>query len=134
VRKGELLAYHDAASDRHRFAAFDGDRLVGAIFVSREPLTLGRAAVADGLSTIHAAPADRLRILAGRASVDRPDPGAIVCSCFAVGVNQIVAAVVDGGCTSIAAIGEALKAGTNCGSCRPEIRRIVDEYAVQEAV
>ena len=134
VRTGDLLAYHDAATDRHRFAAFDGDRLVGAIFVSRAPLTLGRTAVADGLSALHSAPGDRLRILAGRASVDRPDPGAIVCSCFAVGVNQIVAAVVGGGCTSIAAIGEALKAGTNCGSCRPELRRIVDEHAVQEAV
>lgn len=134
VGKPDLLAYHDAATDRHRFAAFDGDRLAGAIFISRDPLTLGRTVVADGLSAVHAGPGDRLKILAGRASVDRPDPGAIVCSCFAVGVNQIVAAVLNGGCTSIAEIGEALKAGTNCGSCRPELRRIVDEHAVQEAV
>jgi assimilatory nitrate reductase catalytic subunit len=54
-----------------------------------------------------------------------PDKGAIVCSCFSVGVNEINAAA-RGGCRSVDAIGTALNAGTNCGSCRPEIRRILD--------
>ena len=132
--EGDILAYHDAATDRHRFAVFDGDRLVGAIFVSREPPTLGRAFLAEGLSAAYVLPADRLRLLAGRPGADRPDPGATICSCFAVGANQIAAAVVAGGCTSVKAVGAALEAGTNCGSCRPEIRRIIDEHAVEEAV
>jgi len=132
--ENNFLAYHDAATDRHRFAAFDGERLVGAIFVSREPLALGRVFLAEGLSAAYAAPGERLRLLAGRPGVDRPDPGETVCSCFAVGVNQIVAAIVAGGCTNVEAVGATLRAGTNCGSCRPEIRRIVDEYVVQEAV
>ena len=55
----------------------------------------------------------------------RPDPGATVCSCFGVGVNQIVAAV-RGGCHSVEAVGKELNAGTNCGSCRAEIRGIID--------
>jgi assimilatory nitrate reductase catalytic subunit len=35
---------------------------------------------------------------------------------------------------SVEAVGEALRAGTNCGSCRPEIGRIVHEHAIKEAV
>jgi assimilatory nitrate reductase catalytic subunit len=37
------------------------------------------------------------------------------------------------GCRSVESIGKALSAGTNCGSCRPEIRRIVDSFAVLAA-
>ena len=40
-------------------------------------------------------------------------------------INQINAAARSG-CRSVEAIGVALNAGTNCGSCRPEIRRILD--------
>ena len=56
---------------------------------------------------------------------DRPDPGATVCSCFSIGINQIVAAIASGRAVTVAEIGEALKAGSNCGSCRPEIARIL---------
>jgi len=41
-----------------------------------------------------------------------------------VGVNQLDAAIADG-CASVDEIGKAVKAGTNCGSCRSEIRAIV---------
>jgi assimilatory nitrate reductase catalytic subunit len=129
-----LLAYHDASTDRHRFAAFNGERLTGAVFISREPLTLGRTFLADELSAAHGTTAERLRLLAGRPSADRPDPGAVVCSCFAVGVNQIAAAVITGGCLSVEAVGDLLQAGTNCGSCRPEIRKIISERAGREAM
>jgi assimilatory nitrate reductase catalytic subunit len=47
-------------------------------------------------------------------------------------VNQIAAAVA-AGCASVDAIGATLKAGTNCGSCRSEIRAIVNAGRVQAA-
>ena len=37
--------------------------------------------------------------------------------------------MTDGGCTSVEAVGALLQAGTNCGSCRPEIRKIIGETA-----
>ena len=55
----------------------------------------------------------------------RPIRGAIVCSCFSVGANQIASAV-QRRLPSVEAIGAALQAGTNCGSCRAEIRGIID--------
>jgi assimilatory nitrate reductase catalytic subunit len=59
---------------------------------------------------------------------DRPDAGALVCSCFQIGCNQIAEATRCGA-TSVGAIGETLKAGTNCGSCRSEIQTLLDEIA-----
>ncbi|WP_292183303.1 bacterioferritin-associated ferredoxin, partial [Mesorhizobium sp.] len=51
---------------------------------------------------------------------------------FGVGANQIAEAVRHG-CGSVAAIGAALHAGTNCGSCRAEIRVIIDAQSLQAA-
>jgi assimilatory nitrate reductase catalytic subunit len=71
--------------------------------------------------------------LAGRAGDDQPDPGAIVCACFDVGVNTILAAIADQGLTSVEAIGAALQAGTNCGSCRPELAALLANAHPREA-
>ncbi|MGD9737966.1 MAG: molybdopterin-dependent oxidoreductase [Bauldia sp.] len=124
-----LLAYHDAVHGRHRFALFDGERLAGAVYVDRRPLAISRSFATTGLAERYATASQRLGLLAGRPGADRPDPGPIVCSCFEVGINQIAAAIADRGCRTVEAIGSALRAGTNCGSCRPEIARIIAAQA-----
>jgi len=72
-------------------------------------------------------------VLAGRPGADMPDSGAIVCSCFSVGVNTITAAVTAQGCSTVEAVGACTKAGTNCGSCRAEIRGIIDAHRLAAA-
>jgi assimilatory nitrate reductase catalytic subunit len=47
-----------------------------------------------------------------------------VCACFGVGRNAIDAAIADG-CHDLSSIGQRLRAGTNCGSCMPELRRAI---------
>ncbi|WP_353642343.1 molybdopterin-dependent oxidoreductase [Mesorhizobium sp. WSM2239] len=128
----EFLAYHDRDAGQHRIAAFDGEKLAGALFAAPGPVAVSRGWAADQLGETHAGQRSRFRIVAGRAGADRPDAGAMVCSCFSVGANQIAAAVA-AGCASVEAIGEVLKAGTNCGSCRSEIRAIVNAGRVQAA-
>ena len=120
----EMLAYRDARLGRYRFAAFDGDRLVGAVFVAREPVEASRSWAAEQLAIAAHGPADRFRVLAGRAGAETPDRGPTVCACFEIGRNQIADAVAKGGCSSVDAVGRVLKAGTNCGSCRAEIGSI----------
>ena len=75
---------------------------------------------------------ERLSLLSGRSPAAAPSVGRTICSCFNVGVNQIVAAVAEG-CATVEQIGTRLSAGTNCGSCRSEIRTIIDEAFVQAA-
>jgi assimilatory nitrate reductase catalytic subunit len=53
--------------------------------------------------------------------------GSIVCSCFGIGRNTICAAISRQGCTTTQALGQQLKAGTNCGSCIPELKTILAE-------
>jgi assimilatory nitrate reductase catalytic subunit len=46
----------------------------------------------------------------------------MVCACFQVSAERIQAVIASGEATSVEAIGALLKAGTNCGSCLPELK------------
>ncbi|MDF8357862.1 nitrate reductase [Ensifer adhaerens] len=121
----EPLGYADAQTGDIRLAFLDGPQLLAAFFLAREPVAVARNWAIAQLGADHANLRKRFALVAGRPGADKPDPGATVCSCFGVGVNQIVAAV-RGGCHSVEAVGVALNAGTNCGSCLAEIRGIID--------
>ncbi len=127
---GEIIAYHDAAAGQRRFVAFEGETFAGALFVAREPAAVARSWLADRLGA-PIAPQDRLRLLAGRPGAEARDRGPTVCACFDVGRNEIVEAATQG-CATVAAIGARLKAGTNCGSCRSEIARLVGAEASRQ--
>jgi assimilatory nitrate reductase catalytic subunit len=128
----EPLGYADQQSGDRRIAFFDGERLLAALFLAREPVAVARNWAVSQLTADHSNLRRRFAVIAGRPGADRPDPGATVCSCFSIGVNQIVAAVRSG-CRSVEAIGNELKAGTNCGSCRAEIRGIINACVADAA-
>ena len=134
-QEAEFVAYSDAKTGTHRFAAFERSRLVGALWIAREPVAVARnwavGQIDADARTSQATGVSRAHLLAGRTGADRPDPGAIVCSCFSIGVNEIAAAVVSGQALSVEAVGRHLKAGTNCGSCRSEIKAIVDAKSAE---
>ncbi len=68
--------------------------------------------------------AGRLAVLAG-ATQGAPAAGKIVCSCFSVGLDTLRRAIEEDRLRSVGDIGAALKAGTNCGSCIPELRGLL---------
>jgi assimilatory nitrate reductase catalytic subunit len=74
--------------------------------------------------------ATRRFILAGRSPGRSESGGPVICACFGVRHAQIEAAVSRGS-GSVEAVGLALRAGTNCGSCKPEIRRIVEASPIK---
>ncbi len=132
-RKVERLAYHDARAGQHRFALFADGQCAGLLFASAAPLAISRTWVVDQLNQ-YIAPAVRLRLLAGRPGTDAPERGRIVCACLDVGHNEILHAIVAKGCTTVAAVGACVKAGTNCGSCRAEIGKLIHESHLEKAV
>ncbi|MEO0870676.1 MAG: nitrate reductase [Pseudomonadota bacterium] len=70
---------------------------------------------------------DPMELLAGRPRVAGPDRGAIVCVCHDIGALEIGAAIAEGAGT-VAAIGASCRAGTNCGSCRPQLARMLEQW------
>lgn len=51
--------------------------------------------------------------------------GKMVCSCFGVGFKQIVEAIKHNQLSTVEQISARLQAGTNCGSCLPELQQIL---------
>lgn len=118
---GERVEAVDPARGTRRIAILQAGQLVAALFVTRTGELPARDWLAAQLSAPQAAPT----LLAGRAPGVQPDRGPLVCVCFDVGLNTILAAVREQRLTDVAAVGAALQAGTNCGSCRPALARIL---------
>ena len=72
----------------------------------------------------------RRALLSGRAADPSADVGRIICACHAVGEKTIRKAIAVQNLDSVAAIGKCLKAGTNCGSCQPELKEILNSCQV----
>jgi len=52
----------------------------------------------------------------------------LICSCFRVTDKQIEKAIEQDGCVSLNQLQAKLKCGSNCGSCVPEVKRILNNY------
>ena len=71
----------------------------------------------------------RNELLHGGAESDR---GGEICACFNVSCGAVEKAIACGA-TTLDAVGSATRAGTNCGSCRPEIRALLRAARVKQA-
>lgn len=117
----------DPAKGGARIALIENGKLIGALFAAAQPVRVARNHLTHLLGH---SPKDAL---AGRPAANRPDPGAIICACFDVGVNTILTAIAKQKLISVEQIGAALNAGTNCGSCRPELAALLAANRLQQA-
>ena len=121
--KGERIEALDHARGSRRVAVLQEGKLAAALFVTRDGLLPSREWLIGQIGEAAAGPA----VLAGALPGAREDRGPIVCLCFDVGLKTIVHAVASQQLTSVEAVGAAISAGTNCGSCRPAIRRLIEQ-------
>ena len=95
-------------------------------------MAASREWLVNSLITSHANASARHAMLAGIAPANTTDNGRTVCTCFGIGEKQIVKAITDFECCSIASVGKHTTAGTNCGSCRSEISALVQKHKIED--
>ncbi|MEM6857508.1 MAG: molybdopterin-dependent oxidoreductase [Pseudomonadota bacterium] len=123
--EGDLSEVTYVSKGMQRFAVCDAKgALEAALFITRSGGLPSRDWVASKLGL---EVEDPIALLAGRPRVAAPDRGAIVCVCHDVGAFEIEASIREGAGT-LAQIGSACRAGTNCGSCRPELARLLEGW------
>lgn len=128
----ELVTYADPGRGEFRYASLIRNQLDACLFLAHPTAALlSRDAVAALLGS-EIIDESRARVLSGplHLSDGIDNPGRTVCACFAVGLRTLHSAITKSGLTSIADIGAALRAGTNCGSCIPEISAILRDARV----
>jgi assimilatory nitrate reductase catalytic subunit len=120
----DLAEYRDFGGGVYRAASFAGERIETCLFVG-PARDAGDWNVVKGLFAAGGLSADQRRtLLSGKSTDGLTSAGPVVCACFGVGRTTILAAIA-GGARSAAEIGARLKAGTNCGSCIPELKRLI---------
>jgi len=131
---GDLAEYKDFGGGVYRAASFAGGCIDTCLFIG-PARDAGDWNVVKSLFAADALSNDQRRmLLSGKSSDGLASAGPIVCACFGVGRTTICDAIA-AGAHSAAEIGAKLKAGTNCGSCIPELKQLIaqaDKHAVPQ--
>ncbi len=119
------VEYLDKGSKQYRGVRLVSNRVESCIFIAPDHQLPPRSWLEGLFAKQSLNDVERKGLLTGRAPVGQKDQGRVICACFQVGINTIMDAIRTQGLTTPEAIGDALKAGTNCGSCVPEIRELL---------
>jgi assimilatory nitrate reductase catalytic subunit len=123
----EVAEYADEPRHVYRAAAFAEGRLEACLFVAPADTAPPWELIAASFDSANLSSGERRVLLSGRPVQGLPDSGPLVCTCFGIGLAAIRDAIATRGAANVEDIGRALKAGTNCGSCLPELKRIVNK-------
>ena len=121
----EWLDYLDSATHRYRAARLVDGRIESCLFIGPSFELPAREWLAKLFVAGRLDDAERYSLLSGRPPKGSHEGGRPICSCFGVGETTIIEAIHAGGKT-VEAVGERCRAGTNCGSCLPEIRALIE--------
>jgi assimilatory nitrate reductase catalytic subunit len=124
-RGADWLEVADARRGVLRVAAVADGALEACLFLARDEAALPNEAAASAMLGAPVPDAARGQILAGRMYGATAAEGPKVCACFGVTRDAIRHAVVTHQLGTVQAIGAKLQAGTNCGSCIPELEEIL---------
>jgi assimilatory nitrate reductase catalytic subunit len=131
----ESLQFVDAEQHDRRHAWIEGDCLRAVLMLSTRAHgdAGGKCEKSSGLPEAwwlasklgqNLSANDRRVLLTGHPPGEQADQGAMICTCFQVSENAIRGAIAAGAC-SAEQLGEKLRCGTNCGSCVPELNRLI---------
>jgi assimilatory nitrate reductase catalytic subunit len=120
----DLAEYRDLGGGVFRAASFAQDRIEACLFVGPARDAGDWGAVKALFAADRLSDDQRRMLLSGKSADGLASAGPIVCACFGVGRTTILDAIA-AGAGSAADIGARLKAGTNCGSCIPELKRLI---------
>ncbi|SEM62580.1 ferredoxin-nitrate reductase [Mucilaginibacter gossypiicola] len=125
----EEIVFIDKAKRYYKKCIIHQDRLVGTILIGDKgefqefrELIANRTELSD----------KRLKLLRSGKTAE-PVLGKLVCSCNNVGADNI-RNKVKSGCTQLADVCSQTGAGTGCGSCRPEVKRLLEEVLEQTII
>jgi len=129
-RYAERTGYNDPSRGIFRAALIRREKLQAVLFYGRVKELPPWSCLADAWRLERLDSTARRFLLSGRTASARFDASPTICACFGVKLRAIHETIADGAC-STEAIGKRLKAGSNCGSCLPELRRIVARAAAR---
>jgi ferredoxin-nitrate reductase len=119
----EEIVIQDLSRNYYKKCIVHNERLVGAILIGdKNEFIEFKKLIQEGTELGEL----RDQLLRGSGSQKPPVKGKLVCSCNGVGELNIQE-VIAGGCHTLQDICNATGAGMGCGSCKPEVKAILNE-------
>ena len=119
----EEIIFIDKAKRYYKKCIIHQDRLVGAILIGdKSEFQEFRELISKKIELSE----KRLQLLRSGNKME-PVLGTLVCSCNSVGVDNLRNKIASG-CNDFKQLCAITGAGTGCGSCRPEVKKILEEY------
>ena len=128
----DWLEYEDRTAGVYHAGYVVNDRIEACVYISTRAELPSRAWLSQLFGQERLEDADRIGLLLGQPLEKTADAGPTICSCFGVGRNTICDAVRKHDLKTPAEITACVKAGGNCGSCVPELRKLLVEIRVTE--
>ncbi|TDH27325.1 NAD(P)H-nitrite reductase [Segetibacter sp. 3557_3] len=124
----EEVVFIDKAKRYYKKCIIHNDVLVGAILIGDKTEFIEYKELIQGKMELSE---KRLQLLrSGKAA--EPVIGKLVCSCAGIGEGNILNKIKEG-CHELAALCTASGAGLGCGSCRPEVKAILDKAQLSQS-
>ncbi|WP_347985829.1 molybdopterin-dependent oxidoreductase [Methylomonas sp. AM2-LC] len=120
----DVMEYADSGLQQYRAAYLHENELDTVIFIDGTNTLPERAWLGSLFAKNQLDTSERSALLSGKPPQGKPDCGAIICACFNVGETTIRNAIASQSLKTVQEVGRCLKAGTNCGSCLPEIKAL----------
>ncbi|QGT78879.1 molybdopterin-dependent oxidoreductase [Guyparkeria halophila] len=121
----QWIEFADPKGGQYRIACLTEGRLQAVLFVSASSRRPDVGWLTDLFSRESLSDSDQADLLAGKPADSGEDRGPIVCACFDVGRNTLIDAIDTHRITDARALGDCTQAGTNCGSCIPELKQLI---------
>jgi len=112
------------------YVALEGDVLAGMLVLGSASPVIERAWLEDLVSETALSAQQIHQLLHGEIDPEYVQ-GKTVCSCFKIGEKAVNDAIQQHGCNSVEKLGRKLQCGTNCGSCKPELQKLINQNNTQ---
>ncbi|HVY17649.1 MAG TPA: molybdopterin-dependent oxidoreductase [Rhodopila sp.] len=126
----DWLEMTDRKRGVYRVAIVSDGALEACLFLARHPSMLPAEQAVIPMIGAPVSDSDRASVLSGRMYGATANEGPKVCACFGVSRDAIRHAIATENLTTARQIGERLRAGTNCGSCIPELEEILRDVRI----
>ncbi len=118
----EEVVFIDKAKRYYKKCIIHNDKLVGAILMGDKTEFLEFKNLIQNKIELSE---KRLELLRSNKKAE-PVTGRLVCACGTIGEGNIINKIKEG-CTDFKTLCQATGAGLGCGSCRPEVKAILDK-------
>jgi nitrite reductase (NADH) large subunit len=126
LESDEVIQVVETRRGAYRKMIVRDGKLVGALFVGNTEAAASLVQLYDRGDTL---PADPLEALCPSAAFGAGAPAdRLICTCHKVSEARLCDAIAAGACT-VEALGELTKAGTGCGSCKPDLVQLIAKQA-----